>query len=344
MENISGNAIIIKEININFVRKVLKDKGQATKQEIAKETGLSFVTVGTALQHLLTQNEIFEAKMAQSSGGRPAQQYSYNYDFAHALALHTYEKEGLHFIHSSVINLNGEIVSELDFQTEVIDVHIFEDIIEKKIKKYPLIKAISFGHHGVELNGEIISSDYEMLEGIPFADHFSNLYQIPVVLENDVHAAVLGFSKRREIKEDETLVYIHFSENGIPSAGILINGNLFKGKTNYAGEISKMPLDIEWNNALSNDSEKIIPAISKLIMSISSLINPHTFIINANFLDRIKLSRINKICKDSLPNNLVPKMYISENFMKDYKSGLIMRALQQLEPNIALTKKKNYFE
>ena len=33
--------------------KVLKAKGQATKQDIARETGLSFVTVGTALQHLL---------------------------------------------------------------------------------------------------------------------------------------------------------------------------------------------------------------------------------------------------------------------------------------------------
>ena len=73
MENIGGNAIIIKEININFVRKILKMKGQGTKQEIAKETGLSFVTVGTALQHLLSQNEIFETKLAQSSGGRPAQ-------------------------------------------------------------------------------------------------------------------------------------------------------------------------------------------------------------------------------------------------------------------------------
>ena len=62
MENIGGNAIIIKEININFVRKILKMKGQGTKQEIAKETGLSFVTVGTALQHLLSQNEIFETK------------------------------------------------------------------------------------------------------------------------------------------------------------------------------------------------------------------------------------------------------------------------------------------
>ena len=34
MENIGGNAIIIKEININFVRKILKMKGQGTKQEI----------------------------------------------------------------------------------------------------------------------------------------------------------------------------------------------------------------------------------------------------------------------------------------------------------------------
>lgn len=53
MKNIGGNAVIIKEININLVKELLKNKGQATKQEIAKESGLSFVTVGSALQHLL---------------------------------------------------------------------------------------------------------------------------------------------------------------------------------------------------------------------------------------------------------------------------------------------------
>ena len=48
----------------------MKNKEQATKQEIAKESGLSFVTVGSALQHLLQKNEIFDpghlGKLAQS--------------------------------------------------------------------------------------------------------------------------------------------------------------------------------------------------------------------------------------------------------------------------------------
>ncbi len=344
MENIGGNAIIIKEININFVRKILKMKGQGTKQEIAKETGLSFVTVGTALQHLLSQNEIFETKLAQSSGGRPAQQYCYNFDYAYGLILYIYESENKTYIHSSVINLSGSSIDENDMEVETVDLHIFEEIIAKLINKYPLIKVISFGHHGVELNGEIILSEYKLLEGVSFIEHFSTLYNLPVILENDVHAAVLGFSKRREIKSDESLVYLHFPEIYHPGAGILINGSLFKGKTNYAGEIANMPLGIEWNSELYASSEKTCEAISKLIVSICSILNPHTFIINSNFLDKYKLSTINQICKESLPQNIVPKMYLSENFMKDYKSGLIMRALAQLEPNISLTKKKSSFE
>lgn len=344
MENIGGNAIIIKEININFVRKVLKMKGQGTKQEIAKETGLSFVTVGTALQHLLAQNEIFETKLAQSSGGRPAQQYSYNFDYAYGLVLYIYESENKTYIHSSVINLSGNSIEKNDLEVTNVDLHVFEEIISTLIKKYPLIKVISFGHHGVELNGEIILSDYKLLEGVSFVEHFSSLYNLPVILENDVHAAVLGFSKRREIKSDETLVYLHFPENHHPGAGILINGTLFRGKTNYAGEIANMPLGIEWGSKLYDSDEDTCEAISKLIVSVCSILNPHTFIINANFLDKYKLSKINQICKESLPQNIVPKMYLSENFMKDYKSGLTMRALAQLEPNIALTKKKSLFE
>ncbi len=143
MENIGGNAIIIKEININFVRKILKMKGQGTKQEIAKETGLSFVTVGTALQHLLSQNEIFETKLAQSSGGRPAQQYCYNFDYAYGLILYIYESENKTYIHSSVINLSGSSIDENDMEVETVDLHIFEEIIAKLINKSQKRKKIA---------------------------------------------------------------------------------------------------------------------------------------------------------------------------------------------------------
>ncbi|WP_233567681.1 hypothetical protein [Cohnella faecalis] len=72
MKQIGGNAIVIKEVNVNFVRKALKTQGRATKQQLAQATGLSIVTVGTVLRLLLLEGEVLEGEPISSSGGRPA--------------------------------------------------------------------------------------------------------------------------------------------------------------------------------------------------------------------------------------------------------------------------------
>lgn len=337
MKNIGGNAVIIKEININLVKELLKNKGQATKQEIAKESGLSFVTVGSALQYLLQKNEIFETKLVQSNGGRPAQQYCYNYDFAHGLIIYLYEKSEKTFINISTINLAGEILEEKEVETGNVNINTFDSIIKEALEKDELIKVVSFGHHGIELNGQIIISDYKPLEGTSFSDYFSEKYNIPIILENDVHSAVYSFSKRRAVSE--SLVYLHFPENQGPSAGILIAGKLFKGHYNLAGEFSKIPLDIEWSKELYKSAENTCKAVAKLIISISYILNPNTIILNGNDLKQEYIEKIIELCKLELPTKICPYIYLSENFMLDYKNGLITRALEQLEPNIRLTEK-----
>jgi len=339
MKNIGGNAVIIKEINVNLVKEVLKNREKATKQEIAKETELSFVTVGSALQLLLEKKEIFETKLVQSNGGRPAQQYSYNFNYSLALIIYIYEKKGLTYINSSVVNLKGEALYEEEKIAELIDLNLFDNIIKSALSNFPTLNVISFGHHGIELNGEIIVSDYKVLEGISFSQYFSELYKIPVILENNVYSAVLNFSKRREVK-NETLVYLHFPDNNKPSAGILIQGKIFKGKSNSAGEISQMPLGIDWSSDLYNNGEELIKAITKLIIAISATINPDTFIINGKSLNNDIVAILIKNSKELLPNNMVSKIYLSENFMSDYRNGLIIRAFEQLDPKIFLTEKK----
>ena len=75
--NLSGNALMMREVNSNLVRKTLQTKKQATKQQIAEAAGLSTVTVATIIQELLETNEIFEVNQAPSSGGRPAHQFRF---------------------------------------------------------------------------------------------------------------------------------------------------------------------------------------------------------------------------------------------------------------------------
>jgi len=339
VENISGNAILIRDLNINLVRKVLKFKKNATKQQIAEASGLSIVTVGTVLKYLLKQNEVFEAQLSPSNGGRPAQNYRYNDNFELILILFPYEKDGNIIIHSVVVNLFGECVFETNNVVEDVELKSFEQAIEPMVISYPAVKSIGFGHPGIEINGQIINSDYKNLIGTSFVEHFSNLYHMPVIVENDANAAVIGFRRRKELAEDCNMAYLYFPDKHPPGAGIFINGKLIKGKKNYAGEISAMPLGIKWKEVIHESFDLINESISKLIISICSILNPDIIVLNGNFLKKEHLTAISQNCNNYLSDNILPDIMLSDNFIADYQSGLISQTFSRLEQDIVITRK-----
>ena len=67
-----------------------------------------------------------------------------------------------------------------------------------------------------------------------------NRFSIPVVIENDMNAAVLGYHDSKGNKKDKSLVYLYSGQNG-PGAGIMINGDVVRGNTNFSGEVSFVP-------------------------------------------------------------------------------------------------------
>jgi predicted NBD/HSP70 family sugar kinase len=340
MENISGNALVIREININLIRKVLKTKGLATKQQIAKETGLSLVTIGTVMQYLMKQKEVFGTEQSSSSGGRPAQQYRFNDDFSHALILFPYETNGHLFVRSTIVNLSGQCVKETDTEVELINLKTFEVIITPQINSFPTIEAIGFGQPGVEINGRIIISDYKMLIGTAFTEHYRAHYNMPVVVENDVNCAIVGFANKRKISDSNTLIYLYFPDKHPPGAGILINGGLFKGKSNFAGEISTIPMGVKWDDNLYLAFDKICETITRLVITICSILNPDRVILNGNFLNETHIETITQNCNAQLTQNIAPVIQLSDNFVSDYQSGLTSQTLRLLEPDIRLTRKK----
>ncbi|MCL6604467.1 MAG: ROK family protein [Paenibacillus sp.] len=339
VENIGGNALVIKEININLVRRVLKEKKQATKRQIADITGLSNVTVGTMLQHLVNQNEVHEAGLSSSSGGRPAQEYIYNKDYALALIMFPFEKEGSILIHYTVVNLFGHCVHEADVQVESVNLGSFEHIMDPIVEAYPTIGALGFGLPGAEYEGKMIVSDYEALLGISVTEYFKNRYQIPVVMENDVNAAVIGFCKRTQAASDSAVVYLYFPERFPPGAGIYINGKLYKGKRSFAGEVANIPLGIPWGDAsLLTSFDLLCEAISKLTVAVSSVLNPDTVVLYGSFLGSKHVHAITELCSTKLPVSAMPRVLLTEDFAADYLEGMIVRTLGTLEPNLQLTK------
>ncbi|MCZ8520839.1 ROK family transcriptional regulator [Paenibacillus caseinilyticus] len=326
-------------MNLHLVRRVLKEKGQATKRELAQATGLSAVTVGTLLQDLTERGEVQEAERVSSGGGRPAQLYAYNPDYALALILFPYETKGDTRIRSTVVNLSGKTISETDARTEKVDVQTFETLIDVALAAYPAIGAIGFGLPGAEYEGRMMVSDYDALRGVALTEHFRERYGKPVVVENDVNAAVLGFWKKKGVAPDATGVYLYIPDRFAPGAGIVIQGKLFKGKRGFAGEVATIPLGIPWGGALLRESvEARCEAAARLTAAVCSVLNPDFVVLNASFLGQAQLPAMMQGCSRLLPPGAVPQLSISEDFTADYVDGMIVQTLSTLEPGFLLSK------
>lgn len=335
-----GNALIMRKMNVDLVRKALREKKRATKLELAQATGLSTMTVSTVLRELVAQGLAEESGAVASSGGRRALQYRFNENHAHVLALYTNVQDGADMLHVRVANLYGACVESSDAPLAEITLRSFEPFIDRSLKSFPSIKAVGFGLPGSERGGKVICADYPALRGQMLTAHYSGRYNLPVLFENDVNAAVVGYCARRRMQSQEATVYLYFPKKYPPGAGIAIGGRLYKGSNHFAGEIAAFPAGTDWADpALYAAPPRFREAAAGLITAICRMIDPATVVLQGDFLSPCDLEPIRRRCEALLPQCPAPELLLSENFSQDYQFGVIEAALTLLEPRLSLSAK-----
>lgn len=324
-----GNVNLMKQINLNTVRRIMKENKKATKPQLAKLTGLSVVTINSLVEVLLRNGEIFINEEEISSGGRPATIYSFNEEYSLGLILYTSEYELKDLIHIAVVNLYGEVIeSSKTILDEVLE-ESFDLEINKMIEKYPNIKSIGIGMPGQEIQGKMEISDYKYLEGKAFVEHLRNEFQIPVLFENDVNAAVLGYCISNQC-EDKNVVGIYIPEKYPLGTGIFINGDIYRGKDGFAGEAKFLPGEIEWSNP-KDVSENILLALKNLIITFTCILNPDILVIYRENLTKEEMNLVILECKKTINEEILPEIIVSNNFSEDFKEGIKEIALKPLE-------------
>lgn len=331
------NANLMKEINLNLLRKVMKRRKKASKPQLAELTGLSVVTVQSLVKVLLERGEIFEDEIIPSSGGRPAATYRFNGEYRLALVIYMHEKIGRDVIFVEVDNLFGESLEKAEIVLPEISMADFDEIIERYIAQYPEIQVIAFGLPGTEVNGKLMMMDYKRLEGQAFTAHFQERFHLPVVFENDINAAVAGYCYIHEAQGEECVVGIYFPCKYPPGTGIFLNGSLYKGRDGFAGEIEYLPIGVDWKR-FDHQAPDRHEMISKLILAITSLYNPDRVVLYGECLSDAIVEEVLLTCKRSIKEMLLPKMVVSRKFNEDFATGVQRIALNILEPVIAIEK------
>ena len=97
---------------------------------------------------------------------------------------------------------------------------------------------------------------------------------------------------------------------------------------------------IYWADAtLYTSFDLTCEGIAKLIIAISSVLNPDMVILQGEFISQDHILNVVKKCEIALPNSVTPEIFLSENFADDYLRGMIVQTLKTLEPSITLSKK-----
>lgn len=247
----SGSLRSLRQLNRRRVIEVLRERGSASRAEIARATGLSRSTVSTIAADLIESGLVGEQAEPGAAhgehGGRPPVPLALNRSAGLAL--------GIDFGHThlrvAVSDLSHEVLAEAGRELDV-DHSAAEgldaaaELVESVLAEAEADRARLLGA-GMGLPGPInratgavgSSAILPGWVGIDAAAEMRSRLGIAVQVENDANLGVLAEYVWGAGQGFSELIYIKLS-SGV-GAGLLLDGRLYRGAGGTAGEIGHTP-------------------------------------------------------------------------------------------------------
>lgn len=241
----------VKFNNRKTVYNLISQKEIVSRTDISKEIGISSPTVMKIMNYMESKDIVsqIDGEITQSSVGRKPQQYKFNSDLCYAIGI-ILEGE---YLRLGLVNILGKIIEHTTVKCNVAFdekiTKVFEESINKLINKtdIPLQKivGIGIGVPGIydDKNNNILVAPLIGIQSptnVDFlVDYLTNVFNVPVILGNDVNMEALGEYHHAGLSQDNMdMLYISLG-TGV-GAGIILDGKLRVGNVFNAGEIGYM--------------------------------------------------------------------------------------------------------
>ncbi|MFD0714656.1 ROK family protein [Paenibacillus sp. GCM10027626] len=299
-------------------------------------------TCGNILNELLQSGEALELELEESSGGRPARRYKLNADYSYIACLYVKSEGGVHSMTYGVANLLGELVEEQTSVLEGIEYDSIEHQLDALIERHGNIKAIGIGIPGVVNNGVIGVCDIAALSGRELGAELKGKYGLEVTVENDMNLTVYGFYRLQNFDAEQTFAVVTLAKDTFPGAGFIVNGNILRGNTHFAGEVSYLPFALTREEQLkrTSTSSGFLPLAVQITTSIAALINPVSIALTGELSSEELMEEIYAGCLQYIPQEHMPELLVKKNTHDEYLHGLVSVTLESLACNFQLVEKR----
>lgn len=239
-----ANKMTLREHNETLVLSTIIHNPEISRAAISQLTGLNKASTSEIVKKFIDEELVHEIGMGNStsSGGRKPIQLEINKNAGCSLSIDV----GYDYIYGMLTNLKGEILRVINHDGVILTKENILDEINRIVKrleadflvtKYQLI-GITIAIHGIVDNNTIVFTPYSNLHEIALTEMVEEKWKVPVFVENEANLSVLGEKGFTPPKKNMVSVSIH---TGV-GAGILINGELFRGNRGQGGEIGHMIL------------------------------------------------------------------------------------------------------
>lgn len=219
--------------------------GNATIPDLVKELNLSAPKITTLLNELTTEGLARDYGKVDSTVGRRASIYGLASESGFFLGVEvkcSYINVGLLDFKKNLLRFIEKIPYQLKNSQESLDQLC--NIINTTIKSLPVPKKKILGM-GLNLTGRVnnatgYSYSFFHFHEEPLSKVIEGAVGIKTFVENDSRAMAYGEFCSDMVTEEKNVLFINVDQ-GI-GLGILINGQLYYGKSGYAGEFGHIPI------------------------------------------------------------------------------------------------------
>jgi Transcriptional regulator/sugar kinase len=296
-----------------------------TVAELARTTKLSLATCANLITILLESEDVMEMDEKESRGGRPARRYRVNPHSTLTLAMVTKFLPDKETIAYWVVDAVGEVIENSLLEYREVNTVEFEALIERMVHKYPNLKGLALSIPGIVRDGNIALCDLPGLQHVPVKQIVETRWPLTAVIENDMNFAALGFFQTLSGNNATGMAYVVFPSNAPPGSGLIVNGSLVKGMSEFAGEVSFIPFGDSRDKQVTklHDPEWMKTFIAKTVTGIAAVTNPDVVVLTGDGLVAGMVPEIRQRCLEYLPPEHMPHLAYEADYEADCLSGMI---------------------
>ena len=241
---------MLRLVNRRILLNILSDRQPISRAEIAKISGLNKATISTITGELLKDSFIIEEGSGRTTpiGGKPPTPLRLNGMRFGLFGLDIRADESV----LALSDFNNRLISRVSFETGS-DAVVFLNKIGKEIRKLRSKhdNFVEFPGIGVSLPGLVDNHSGKFLlsvvlpwRDVPVVHLLEKATNLPVIIDNSARCSALAeiWHGKAQYAQVRDLLYVSVS-TGL-ACGMVIDGGLYRGGNNTAGQFGHIPIDL----------------------------------------------------------------------------------------------------